>query len=88
MNKILVITTKGCEACDIAIQNIKQAVYQSSKDIYVESRDWHDLHRNFIVAHKVKDYPTILYMIDSNVVNKVCGTYPIAVYLRWIDIYF
>lgn len=88
MNKILIITTEGCEACSIAKCNINAAIVQSSIDIDVEDKDWHDINRKFIITNKIKDFPTVIYFVDDKIVNKTVGTYPSAVYLRWIDIYF
>lgn len=90
MNKILILTTKGCEACNIARHNITAAIVQcdSIDNIEVETKDWHDEKRDFIAAHKVKDFPTVFYMLDERVVSKSVGTYPIPVYIRWIDMYF
>ena len=88
MNKILILTTEGCEACDIAKRNIEIALTQTSVEIKVEVKDWHEMTRDFIVSHKIKDFPAVLYMINGKVVNKAIGSYPSAVYLRWIDLYF
>lgn len=88
MNKILILTTKGCEACDIAIRNVDIATTQVSKEIQIEIKDWHEEKREFIVKHKIKDFPTVIYFVDNKFVCKSSGTYPSAVYLRWIDMYF
>lgn len=88
MNKILILTTEGCEACDIANHNVDIAIFQSNEEIEKEVKDWHEEKREFIVKSKIKDFPTVLYFVDGRLVNKAVGTYPSAVYLRWIDIYF
>lgn len=88
MYKILIVTTTGCEACTIAKNNIENAVAQSNADITIESVDYHELTRKFIVGNKIKDYPTALYIKHNIIVHKATGTYPQAVYLRWIDIHF
>ena len=88
MNKILILTTAGCEACNIAKRNVDFAMIQTKTEIQIEIKDWHEEKKEFIKAHKVKDFPTVLYFIDDKVVNKAVGSYPSAVYLRWIDIYF
>lgn len=88
MNKILIVTTQGCEACNIAINNVKAAVEQSSKDIEIEVKDWHDFPRKFITSNKIKDYPTAIFCKHPSVINFKCsGSYPAAVYLRWIDLH-
>ena len=88
MNKILIVTTSGCEACNIAIDNVNNALLQSSEIIEKEIKDWHDCTRNFIVENKIRDYPAVVYLNDKKVIKIAIGTYPTAVYLRWIDIYF
>lgn len=88
MNKILILTTEGCEGCYIAKQNVELAILRTSKDITVESKDWHNCPKNIIVKHKIKDFPAVLYYVDDKVVNKAIGSYPVAVYVRWIDMYF
>lgn len=88
MNKILVLTTEGCEACTIAEANVKNAIKQSDKKIVVCVSDWKEVSRDFIRDNNIKDFPAVIYLIGKTVVNKTYGTYPQAVYLRWIDMYF
>lgn len=88
MNKILILTTEGCEGCYIAKQNVELALLRTSKDIKVEIKDWHKIKKDFITLHEIKDFPTVLYLVNNKVVNKAIGSYPIAVYVRWIDMYF
>lgn len=88
MNKILILTTKGCEACTIAKNNVDIAIKQTGKQIELEIKDWREEGRNFVDMYRIKDYPAVLYFIDNKLVNKAIGTYPSAVYLRWIDIHF
>ena len=88
MNKILILTTEGCEACDIAQRNVDIAMSQATTEIQIEIKDWHEEKRDFIVKNKVKDFPTVFYFIDNKLIHKAVGSYPSAVYLRWIDMYF
>ncbi len=88
MNKILILTTEGCEGCSIVKTIINELISACKVDIKLEIKDWHEMTRDFIVSHKIKDFPAVLYIINGKVVNKAIGTYPSAVYLRWIDIYF
>lgn len=88
MNKILIITTVGCEGCAIAKQNVGIAKAQTNKTINIQVEDWKVLGKKFIYDNKIKDFPTVLYIIDNVIVSKSVGTYPSAVYLRWIDMYF
>lgn len=88
MNKILILATEGCDACIIAKHNVELALAQTSVDITLEFKDFHDVSKDFIIKNRIKDFPTVLYFVNDRVVNKSVGTYPSAVYLRWIDLYF
>ena len=88
MNKILILTTEGCEACEIAKRNVDIAMSQATTEIMIQVDDWHKVSKDLIVKNKVKDFPTVLYIIDDKVIHKAVGSYPSAVYLRWIDMYF
>lgn len=88
MNKILVLTTEGCEACAITETNVKNAIKQSDKKITVCVSNWKEVSRDFIRNNNIKDFPAVIYLIGKTVVNKTYGTYPVPVYIRWIDMYF
>ena len=88
MYKIVIITTEGCEACEIAKRNVDIAMSQATTEIMIQVNDWHKVSKDLIVKNKVKDFPTVLYIIDDKVIHKAVGSYPSAVYLRWIDMYF
>ena len=88
MNKILILTTEGCEACTIAEANVDIAMSQATTEIMIQVDDWHKVSKDFIIKNHIKDFPTVLYIIDDKVIHKAVGSYPSAVYLRWIDMYF
>lgn len=88
MFKILIITTEGCEGCNIAKRNIENAILQTSKPITIDTMDYHKVPVKIISKYKVKDYPAVLYFINDTCVSRSIGSYPVAVYLRWIDMYF
>ena len=88
MYKIVIVTTEGCEACNIAEDNITAAVAQSSVDVDIIVKDFHEFSRQEQKIYKLRDYPTILYFTDDNLCYTAVGTYPVPVYLRWIDMYF
>lgn len=87
MNKILILTTEGCEACEIARRNVNIAAMQVSTEIEIEVKDWKE-DKEFTKKQKVSDFPTVFYFVNDCIVNKAVGTYPSPVYLRWIDMYF
>lgn len=88
MYKIVIVTTEGCEACNIAEDNITAAVTQSSVDVDIVLKDFHKFSSKEQKEYKFRDYPTVLYFIDNNIVYTSVGTYPVPVYIRWIDMYF
>ena len=83
MNKIILITTKGCEACEIAKRNLEIAISQCNADMAIETKD-----KDFLKKNGVKDYPTVFYIVDDKVLYKAVSSFPSAVYLRWMDMYF
>ena len=88
MYKIVIVTTEGCEACNIAEDNITAAVAQSSVDVDIILKDFHEFDSKEQKLYKLRDYPTILYFNDDTLVYNSVGTYPVPVYIRWIDMYF
>ena len=88
MNKIVLITTEGCEGCSIMRYSINSALLYSSKEIEFEVKDVSEI--NGAERHKLKltDFPTTLFYIDGNLVRKEIGTRPYIIVLRWIDIDF
>ena len=74
MNKILILTTEGCEACDIAQRNVDIAMSQATTEIQIEVKDWHEEKRDFIIKNKVKDFPTVLYFIGGKLIHKAVGS--------------
>ena len=88
MYKIVIVTTKGCEACNIAENNITAAVAQSSVDVDIIIKDFHEFNSKEQNLYKLRDYPTVLYFADDTLVYSSVGTYPVQVYIRWIYMYF
>lgn len=86
--KILVITTKGCTACEVQERNVADAVKTvKRKNIIQQNKDWKSVDRSLLKNLKVKDYPTTIFTINDNCVFKCVGSYPVAVLVRWIDLY-
>lgn len=88
MNKIVLITTKGCEGCNIMHKNIKQALENTSKKIEYITKDISDLTKAEKAKLKSSDFPTILFIKNNRIVRKEIGTKPYIVILRWIDVDF
>ena len=88
MNKIVLITTRGCEGCSVMRYSINSAILYSSKEIEFESKDVSTLDIQERNNLKLRDFPTTLFYKDGNLVRKEVGTRPYIVVLRWIDIDF
>lgn len=88
MNKILLITTKGCEGCKIMYNNIIKALADCDKSIAFELKDVEDLSKAFLNKHNITDFPcTMLYKDDELKFIKV-GSSPIAAINTWINLSF
>lgn len=88
MNKIVLITTKGCAGCDIMSANIQAAIIRAKQEIEFERKDVADINRAFIYKNRIKDFPTTLLLVNDVLKFKYSGTMPSIVVTRWIDIHF
>ena len=88
MNRIMLITTKGCEGCTIARNSIKDAISQTKKSISFEEIDVNEVNKKFLKTFDIEDFPAILLFKDEKLKVKKIGSVPSIVILRWIDINF
>ena len=88
MNKILLITTKGCEGCSIMHKNIKQALDCTSKTIEYVVKDITELTKEEKSKLKTSDFPTTVFYKNNKITRKEVGTRPYIVVVRWIDVDF
>lgn len=88
MNKLLLITTKGCTGCEIADRRIQEALENTSREIEYVKVDVSEVDIKFIKEQNIKDFPCTVLMVDGVVKCKKIGTYPAIVLNRYIDIYF
>lgn len=88
MNKILLLTTKGCIGCEIMRNSITKAIDECKKEISFEQRDVLTLGSKFVRTFGIKDFPTVLFFKDKELTRKEVGTRPYIVVLRWINIDF
>lgn len=86
MNKIVLITTKGCRGCEIMSKNIKEAI--ENLDISLDIKDIDELDRKFKNTFYLKDCPTMLFFKNKSLEFKYVGTMPTTVITRWIDMYY
>ena len=88
MNKIVLITTKGCEGCNIMHKNIKQALENTSKKIEYVVKDITELTKEEKSKVKLCDFPTTLFYKNDRITRREVGTRPYIVVVRWIDVDF
>ena len=88
MNKILLITTKGCEGCSIRDKSIKQALDYTSKTIEYVVKDITELTKEEKSKLKTYDFPTTLFYKNNRITRREVGTRPYIVVVRWIDVDF
>lgn len=88
MNKIMLITTKGCEGCTIARNSIKDAISKTKKFITFEEKDTTEVNKKFLKTFGIEDFPAILLFKNEKLKLKWIGSVPSIVILRWIDINF
>ena len=92
MKEILLITTVGCEGCEIMQNSIKEALDSTKKkDITFRESNYKTLRqmeKKLYNELHLSDFPTTVFIKDGKVVRKEIGTKPAIVVLRWIDIDF
>lgn len=88
MNKIVLVTTKGCEGCNIMHKSIKQALDCTSKKIEYVVKDITELTKEEKSKLKTSDFPTTVFYKNNRITRKEVGTRPYIVVVRWIDVDF
>ena len=88
MNKIVLVTTKGCEGCNIMHKSIKQALDCTSKKIEYVVKDVTELTKEEKSKLKTYDFPTTLFYKNDRITRQEVGTRPYIVVVRWIDVDF
>lgn len=86
-NKILLITTRGCEGCAIISKLIHEAISISKIRITFETKDVKEVDKKFLKQNKVTDFPTVFLMQNDDIKFSFVGTRPSIVISRWIDVY-
>ena len=88
MNKIVLVTTKGCEGCNIMHKSIKQALDCTSKKIEYVVKDIKELTTEEKIKIKASDFPITLFYKNDRITRREVGTRPYIVVVRWIDVDF
>lgn len=88
MNKILLITTKGCEGCKIMYNNVIKALADCDKSIAFELKDVEDLSKAFLNKHNITDFPCTMFYKDDELKYTKVGSSPITIITKWINTLF
>ena len=89
MNKILLITTKGCGACKTMRNLISSALKEvKNKKIQFDEQDVSKLDKGFLKENEITDFPTMVFFRNENLVFQYSGTMPAIVIFRWIENFF
>lgn len=88
MNKIVLITTQGCQGCIIARNSINTALAETNKDITFEEIDRKNVQKKYLKKFEIEDYPAILFFRDDELKVKKIGSVPAIIILRWINLNF
>lgn len=88
---IILLTTAGCEGCQVMHSNTLEAVHMSHKDIEYKRVDMlkdTEETKQYCKKYNITDFPTILFFDNDTFKYKYTGSMPVVVVLRWIDIHF
>lgn len=88
INKVILVTTKGCAGCAIVRKLIDEAITMYHGKVEFEEKDISDIDRSFIKKHNICDFPTTILVKNYNVMFKFTGTRPSIVIHRWFKIHF
>lgn len=86
--KILLITTKGCEACKIMDRIIQRALDDFDKLVEYEIKDKDNVDIEFLKEHHIDDFPTVVFYQGDSMVFMTSGTKPAAVMKTYMNIHF
>lgn len=87
-NKLLLITTTGCEGCTIARNVAKEAIKEHSKVIVFEEQTAEEIGKKALKQLRVRDFPAIFLYKGDTLKLRHIGTVPKTVFLRWFDVWF
>lgn len=74
--RILIITTKGCIACDILKRNLINAIQDNDYDVDVKTEDFSEVDKSVITKNNITDFPTMLIYDNGKVVFTCVGSAP------------
>lgn len=76
MNRVLIITTEGCEGCEIMKRIVSNAYLEAKvEDTSFGCYDFQENEvENIVNENNIKDFPTTLLIKDNKVVTKILGS--------------
>lgn len=80
MKRLILVTTKGCEACNIMRRLINKALSYDmiqAKSIHYIEMDISDYNKSEFKQKDVKDFPALLFIKNNEVLSTIEGTAPI-----------
>lgn len=86
--KVLLITTKGCEACNIVKDLIQKALKIYGKEVEYEVKDKDEVDKKFLSTYHVTDFPSTLLIENDMVVFNFSGTRPAIIIARFMSVHF
>ena len=84
--KLILITTQGCQSCEIASKLTAEGVSLTQYDVELEKKDVSEVSKQWLKQYGITDFPTLLFMKNDSVKHKVTGTWPAIVIARWINV--
>lgn len=73
-NKLLLITTEGCEGCSILNKLVLDSLELLETNIEYTVKDVSEVPKKLIRAELITDFPTLLFYKDDEIIHKIVGT--------------
>ena len=88
MNRITLITSEGCEGCEVMRNSIKTAIEKTKANVYIDEMDVNKVNRGFIKKFRIEDTPCALFFKDDKFLFKKIGSVPSVVVVQWINVHY
>ncbi len=76
MNRVVLITTEGCEGCDIMKRIVSNAYLEAKvENISFGCYDFKEREvEDLVKKYNIKDFPTTLFIKENELIDKILGT--------------
>ena len=88
MNRITLITSEGCEGCEVMRNSIKTAIEKTKANVYIDEMDINKVNKGFIKKFRIEDTPCALFFKDDKFLFKKIGSVPSVVVVQWINVHY